>query len=189
MIVALAHGRCTKMPPPDQLQTLRTQTATLLARIKPWTPAQLNFRPSPKDWSTLDVLDHLSKVEQSVLIALSSNLPNGHPITLKDRVGVMMVNLVMRSPIKVKVPEGAKVHPDAAPDFPTITLRWNKAQSAMADILKSLSATQRQVGLFQHPRSGWLTAAQTMRFLCAHLRHHEYQLARIERAFTPPASS
>jgi len=189
MMVALAHGRCTKMLPPEQLQTLQTQTATLLFRVQPWSAAQLNFRLASKEWSTLEVLDHLSKVEQNVLSALKSNVSQGHAITLKDRIGSIMVNLVMLSPLKVKVPPGAKVHPDAEPDLPAISRRWTEAQSEMAELLNSLSTTQWQVGLFHHPRSGWMTIGQTLSFLSAHMRHHEYQLARIARAFTPPVSS
>ena len=189
MMVALAHGRCTKMRPPDQLHLLRTQTTALLSRIQPWSRAQHNFRPNLNDWSALEVLDHLSKVEQSILGALKSNLPQGHVVSLKDRVGGMIVNLVMRSPLKVKVPPGAKVFPDAEPDLPAISRRWTEAQSEMAELLNSLSTTQRQVGLFHHPRSGWMTIGQTLSFLSAHMRHHEYQLARIARAFTPPVSS
>ena len=47
MMVALAHGRCTKMRPPDQLHLLRTQTTALLSRIQPWSRAA-QFPPEPK---------------------------------------------------------------------------------------------------------------------------------------------
>jgi uncharacterized damage-inducible protein DinB len=160
-------------------KTLQEKTKTLLAYVQPWTSEQLTFRPAPNSWSTLDVLDHLSKVEQNILNAIKLNLPHGQAIPLKDRIAGTFI----------KVPPGSKVHPDPTPHLPTITQRWTKAQNEMAELLTTLSPSQKQTGLFQHPVSGWMTISQTLDFLHAHLRHHEYQLATIKRALTPPASS
>lgn len=165
--------------------TLERQKLALLSSVSTWSDARLRHRPEPSVWSALDLLDHLVKVEIGTLAALRSNLPNGSPVTLRDRFGALMVNAVMLSPKRIKVPASAAqlVLPEPAAEPSTILERWSELRLDISDLLSSLSPQQLRCGLFRHPVSGWLTVSQALTFLSTHLTHHSrYQLVRLRQA-------
>lgn len=164
-------------------EKLERQKADVLSEISGWSAERLRFQPSPSSWSTLAVLDHLVKVEESLLLALQSSLPDGHSVPFKDRLGGLAVTCVMLSPMRVKVPTAAKiVVPDTVSDPLLVTNRWNKTRAELANLLNRLSPMQIRRGLFRHPVSGWMTVQRTLAFLSAHLGHHRYQLKRLRQA-------
>lgn len=166
--------------PFEELQ--RRQEAVLLD-LGRWPVARLQFRPSPTSWSALDVLDHAIKVEKGCLQSLRQNLPEGHKVGARERFGAFMVITVMRSPTRVRTPAAVpQVLPAGEHDLAAMTREWQIIQKKMTRVLDDLSAPQLRCGLFPHPVSGWMTAPQAMSFLAAHLRHHRYQLNRLERA-------
>lgn len=166
----------------QRLDTLTRQKKGMLRQLSGWSEAQLSFRPNPTQWSALDMLDHLVKVEKAAHAAVFKNLPRGHPITLKDRLGAQAVFAVMRSPIRVKVPAAASVVlPEQTADLPKIEAHWNNVRQEILELLNSLQPPQFQVGLFRHPVSGWMTITGALTFLSVHLKHHEYQLDRIRQ--------
>lgn len=90
-------------------ERLEKEKAGLLSGMSSWPEERLRFRPEPLAWSTLDVLDHLVKVEKGFLSQVRSSLPEGHAVSIPGRLRALMVNLVMRSPLRVKVPAGAEI--------------------------------------------------------------------------------
>jgi len=165
-------------------EKLEMQKKTLLSEVALWSPAQVHFRPKPSAWSALDVLDHLVKVEVAVIDAVRSQLPDGNPMTLRDRVGALFILLVMLSPMRVKVPAAAlTVLPEVMTDDASgIATHWEQVRGEMGILLQSLQLNQLDRALFRHPVSGWMTMRQAIAFLSAHLRHHEYQLDRLKYA-------
>jgi uncharacterized damage-inducible protein DinB len=162
---------------------LQRRKRAVLFGLSAWSEERLCLQPAPASWSALDVLDHLLKVEQGWLDAVRSNLPDGHPVALRDRLGAWAVLCVMRSPMRVKVPDSAsQVLPEKAADLSLITQQWQAAREEMAQLLTDLSPKQLRCGLFRHPVSGWMAIRQALAFLSAHLQHHGYQLRRIQRA-------
>ena len=164
-------------------ERLETQKQKVLTDVAGLSAAQLRFRPEPTAWSVPDVLDHLIKVEKALLEAVQDQLPNGTPLKFKDRVGASFIIAVMHSPMRVKVPASASmVLPESRADSSKIAARWSEVREEMADLLRSLRPEQLSCGLFRHPVSGWMTMAQALAFLSAHLRHHDYQLNRLKSA-------
>ncbi len=164
-------------------ERLESQKAAFLAETSLWSAERLHFRPAHSSWSALDVIDHLVKVEQALVRAVRSSLPHGHPQQVKERVGALLVFLVMRSPIRIKVPASAgSVLPEITADPILIVRQWDDLRIEMEDLVKGLLPAQLRCGLFRHPVSGWMTMSQALAFLSAHLRHHGYQLTRLERA-------
>ncbi len=166
-----------------RFETLERQKRSILSGVMRLSAAQLHFRPAPAVWSVLDVLDHLIKVEKAFLEAVQEQLPNGAPLTFRDRVRAWLLTAVMLMPIRVKVPASASiVWPQGTPDLPEAAASWNDVRRRMANLLGSLPPEQRYRGLFRHPVSGWMTMADALEFLTAHVRHHEYQLNRLKSA-------
>ena len=167
----------------QSFETLERQKARLLSEVLTWSAERAQFRPEPTGWSTLDVLDHLVKVEKAFLRTVQNNLPDGHPVTYKDRIGALFIIGVMRSPMHVKVPASATtVLPGTTTDSRTLSNKWDETRGEMAGLLTALLPSQFRAGLFRHPVSGWMTVSQAMAFLSAHLRHHGYQLNKLRSA-------
>ena len=163
-------------------QTLELQKRALLDRIAAWPTEQRQFRPAPGRWSALDIVDHLVRMEETALVGVQTNLPHGHPVRIIDRLSGMLVNGLMRSPIRIRVPAGVPaVLPDGAADLDALGNRWAEIRKEMASLLCLLAQEQLHTGLVRHPVAGWMSILQGMRFLSAHLIHHEYQLDRLER--------
>ena len=59
----------------------------MLSGLFAWHEDQLRFRPAPASWSALDVMDHLIKTEKGWIDAVRSNLPDGHLVASRDRIG------------------------------------------------------------------------------------------------------
>ena len=166
-------------------EQLERQKIGLLADIAGLSDEQLRFKPDEAAWSTLCVMDHLVRVEDSFIATAKRHTRSARPVSLRERFGAVMVNAVMRSPMRVKVPAtAASVLPQDGADFATLTARWQAVQERMAALLASLKEEQLGSGVFHHPVAGWMTARGGVAFLSAHLRHHEYQLQRLRSAAT-----
>lgn len=164
-------------------EKLERQKTEALGEIAAWSPERLRFRPDPASWSTLDVLDHLMKVEQALLKAVMANLPHGQPVSLRSRLGARLVIGVMRSRLRVKVPPAAtSVLPGAKLDPAGLGPRWTATRDELGALLATLSREQLRRGLFRHPVSGWMTMPHAVTFLAAHFGHHQRQLARLRHA-------
>ena len=170
-----------------RFEKLEQQKRTMLLDAAKLTSVRQHYRPTANAWSTLDVLDHLMKVEAGFLHAVREHLCEAVRVRFSDRIGGLLVNAVMLSPLRVKVPaKAAIVLPEASPDLPRINAGWACAREEMAGLLASLEPDQLTIGLFQHPVAGWMTIQTGLVFLSAHLRHHRYQLRRLRSASLRP---
>ncbi len=162
---------------------LEVQRAAVLARLGSWSPEQLAFRPDASAWSALDVVSHLVKVEAAFIRRVKDSLPEGKPVTIKQQCMALIVIGVMRSPARVKVASGASgVLPGPSANLAELNAEWSAVRVNMRLLLDSVPPNQMHRGFFKHPVSGWMSIPKALRFLSAHLRHHEYQLKRLENA-------
>ncbi|MBV8865323.1 MAG: DinB family protein [Acidobacteriaceae bacterium] len=166
-----------------QLEKLERQKQTMLSNAAQLTLRQQHFRPAATAWSSLNLLDHLMKVESGFLQGVRGQLPKGAPLRFSDRIGALLVITVMLSPMRVKVPPAAAISlPEQDPDLSLIGPAWARVREQMADLLESLEPEQLNIGLFRHPVGGWMPIQTGLAFLSAHLRHHRYQLRRLQSA-------
>ncbi len=155
------------------------QKHSLLCQLTQWSMARVSFRPAPSSWSALEVLDHLVKVEQAVLLDIRSRLPDGELVSFKDRVGAYLVFAVMRFPLRVKTPAST---PTALPQ-PGRLLRgcppMGRGQKQSEKTARYLAAGTIPVRSVSPP--DLMTMPRALTFLSAHLHHHGYQLNRFEK--------
>lgn len=164
------------------VQRLERQKADLLEELATWSPEQLSFRPQAQSWSALDVLDHLEKVERGVLLSFRKNLGGSQRINLRDRYGTFVVRAVMRLPIRVKVPAATPfILPETDVQFAALVERWDKTRETFAAFFGSLTSYTPTLGVFLHPRGGWMNLLHALKFLSVHLHHHLYQVRRLKR--------
>jgi uncharacterized damage-inducible protein DinB len=147
-------------------------------------PAETLFRrPVPEGWSMAEVIDHLVRVEVAVVRMMREHLAGGGRVTLVGRVRSLMVLAVMYLPTRVPVPRTASsVRPQLKAEcLAELGVAWSTADRELEQFLDSLSDADLRKGLFKHPVGGWATAAGALAFVRAHLYHHTFQLARLNK--------
>ena len=113
----------------------------------------------------------------------------GHSLHSKPRRTSLLAALrmrvyiyLLRRPIRVPAPiEALKPHGNQS--FEQLKQRWQVCQSAWANYLNDKSL-DRSRALFKHPLGGWFNLTQTAQFVIEHLKHHHFQLTRIESSIT-----
>lgn len=168
---------------PATLATLEHQKAALIAELAALPPAQRAYRPAPGQWSAVEVLDHLVRVEREILVAARRGVASPQRRGLRDRVGVALLDWLFRSDRRVRVPTSVpQVLPAAGADFATVCGEWGVARAELADFLAALSPQQLGGGIFRHPVAGWMNVGQVLRFFWVHTHHHRFQLDRLRAA-------
>ncbi len=167
-----------------RLTQLAQQKEQLLASIACLSPERQTFRSTPAEWTLWQIVDHLVRTEDAIMEQTLANLPDGHEVGAGDRIRGFLLEMLFRSPARVKVPaKASNVLPGPEPNPDLLREEWNAARVRMQAAIGSFPAAALQRGVFKHPVSGWMTITQTMRFLSSHIVHHRHQLARQEKAF------
>ena len=165
-----------------QFDGLEKKKHAFLHTVSSWTPCQLRFRPTPAAWSALQVLDHVVKTEREIFAAAQSGLNQSRTSPLGDRIRGSLLNALMSSPARLKVPAAAAlILPDNSKDLPELTDDWISVRRLQRKWIAALGSGYSNKGIFRHPVSGWMTPSQTLGFLSAHLHHHGFQIKRIQR--------
>lgn len=84
----------------------------------------------------------------------------------------------LRRPIKVPAPTN-EILPLGGKSFEELRRRWQSCCDEWRRLFED-SALDRKRALFTHPLGGWFNLDQTGRFVIEHIRHHAFQLTRIE---------
>ena len=166
--------------PFDQLQA---QTEKLLAQLAGWSPEQLRHRPNPAAWCAAEVLDHLARTDRGIFATMRRTVNSDvtNPVTTKDRLTTAMVLAAMRSTARTKVPPAASlVLPDPTCDPAAAIAELLATHTELGTFLDQLPSAQLANGVFRHPVGGWMNPARTVTFLAVHMRHHRYQIDRIQ---------
>jgi len=161
--------------------TYQQQADHLLAEVRALSPEQRAFRSDPDSWSHIEVLHHLTLVDQGVAQYLEEGLPEGkRRPRLRQRLMGPLVKLVLRSPIRVKAPSD-RVLPDPDVSFDEVEETWRQARGEITTQLEQIGDDRVGTPTFIHPISGPLTPAQVLTFLNDHLNHHGHQVRRIRK--------
>ncbi len=152
-----------------------------MIRLNGLTSDQLEFQPSPSEWSLVQVIDHLALSERALLIGAQRKLSQPpRPVTIRENFGALAVLVVMKSGLKVKTPSSAKhVIPQNNTSFDAVRSQWSATRDEFERFLEELPADRRTSALFRHPVSGGMTPSQALRFIRAHIHHHQRQINRL----------
>jgi uncharacterized damage-inducible protein DinB len=163
----------------DAIRRLKDET---LAGLSAWSDAQLRYKPSPAEWSALEIVDHLARTDAGITRQMQINLAAPMELTLAGRAAATAFNLMFRSPVRVKTPkEASAILPICPPDLATASSNWDEAIGVLRNFLSELQA-EPEGGLFKHPVAGPMSLATGLEFIEVHTRHHLHQLARLRKA-------
>ena len=114
---------------------LTRQREEILAGAAGLTAQGLRYRPRAGEWSTLEVLDHLVRVEEATGPTLRKHLAGAQKVSLRERLGAKCVLAVMRTSIRIKVPAGAKAMLPVEPEgLEVVALRWEAAREELRGV-------------------------------------------------------
>lgn len=174
----------------SSFQRLEQSRSEIEAQISGFTPAQLSFRQQDGAWTIAEVLDHVVRVERTVLEG--ARKPGVQRAAWRPRRFRRVVTwLVFRVGLRIKIPERVKqVRPQAGADPHEVRARWGFLRAEWREFLSTLTADQLGHLAIKHPIAGPFSYRDVLKFLEWHLRHHRRQIGRIAReAVTRPAAA
>lgn len=170
-----------------ELKTLFDSTeqlkAGILAHIASKTDAARNTRRSPKEWSLIEVLHHITIVNAVSLenvLPVPDPFPRGGPratptkysLKLEAGVGAMRLGIPVPAPTNMIPPEGD------TPPFLELAETWGKQQDTLRAALELVPSERVKFPFQRNPMLGMLSAIQFMRLQEAHLIYHHKQVMR-----------
>lgn len=157
--------------------------------VEKWAQQQLVFKPSAESWSLQQVLAHVVSVEQLSIRSLSrwKNSEKARRKTIGTSLRSFLLRVMLKSPLKFKAPPVPGLLPDEEQSIPALLKEWETSRIQLKQFLDLFPEEKLDFEIYRHPRSGWLTLLQALKFMEDHLRHHQQQLERIVKAHAFPA--
>jgi hypothetical protein len=169
------------------LDRIDHQRCALLAEVDELRPEQLAFRPSEGDWSALDVVEHLVRVEEAILSRVKAREPRTWREAARARLALELISLYFllgrrfKAPVQTILPQGGVTLAD-------LSRRWAATQQAMWRIIDAFGPADFARPMMRHAILGLLTPMEALTFILRHIAHHRRQVARIRRSPDYPRS-
>ena len=175
-----------------RFRALENSKSAMLEQLRALPADRLSEHPIPGKWSAAELIDHIARVEGGILGVVKQKVgeTQREPVKVGDRVGSLIVRNVMRSPLRVKVPEQASVvMPSSTVSAAEAVAEWDRVREQWHDFLTHVRGPDLKGGVFSHPRGGLFTLPETVLFVRLHHDHHRAQLARIAKALAATPES
>jgi hypothetical protein len=126
-------------------------------------------------------VEHVIKLEQASVDAAVENLPDGHSVSLTERIKAKAVTSMMLVPSRIKVLSVATFTlPTGQVPLPRLENNWRAIRRKFDSLIQDNEPwTDR--GVYLHPVVGWISMPDLLQLLDAHQKHHVFQLNRLRR--------
>ena len=164
----------------DKLEIYDQNRLALLADLERFNDDQLRRKPGPRDWSLLQIAQHMVLAERDVL----QYLPEPDDLIarkrgLRDRILYVLVLLILRWNIRVPVPaEG--MAPDGNTSLSELRQQWDENLHWLRGYLDTLRPEDLRRAVFSHPVAGALTGPQAAKMAQFHFDAHLRQINRVK---------
>ncbi len=140
--------------------------------------------PAEGGWSGAQVVRHLIGAETGITALLekqatkpADQLPSAG---LKSCFRSRLMTWMMAQPDKrFKAPARLGEPTAEAVEVERLRQEWATTRQKLGRVIVSFPVSHRSRAVFQHPRAGWLTLQQTLRFMIDHVQHHQQQVKRL----------
>ena len=157
----------------------RTRRA-LLEDLANLNDDQLKRKPSPSEWSILQIVQHMVLAERDVMQYLPEPKELIHRERgLRARIFYVLVLLILRWNIRVPVPSEGMV-PDGNTSLSELHQQWNENMSWFRGYLDSLGPEDLKRAVFSHPIAGPLTGPQAGTLAQYHFEAHLRQIKKVK---------
>lgn len=164
---------------------METQRTSLFQQISKLSATQLYYKPSPDSWSIIETMHHVYLSELGTYRFIAKKIPHATSLpraTCSNFLKTWLLKIMLRSPIKFKVPSRAPVWPSADIKIDELMIQWNELHKQFADLLNTIDLPSAEKQWFKHPVIGYMNIYQTLDFLKEHFQHHLRQLERIKNS-------
>lgn len=164
------------------LDRTKQRSHDIVSEVERLSAEQVRHRPSEVEWSVLEVLDHLRRTESAIHRSCEENIRlRRHRVSAQERVKAKFFLLMLRLPVRVKVPSTVSfVLPSMPESLQKVLDAWKQEHLRFRDFLAKVTARDAGIGAVKHPAVGWLDLRGALLFLSVHLRHHYFQIDRLK---------
>ena len=139
---------------------------------------QIRRKPGPKEWSILQIVQHMVLAEQGVM----QYLPEPEELIdrkrgLRARIFYVVVLLILRWNIRVPVPSKRMV-PDGNTSLSELRQQWDENMRWFRAYLDSSGPDDLKRAVFSHPVAGPLTGPQAGKLAQYHFDAHLRQIKK-----------
>jgi len=166
----------------NEIEVSRRQ---LFENLENLTEDQLNFKPSPEEWSILEVMHHLMMAEGGSVLYVQKKLTNGFAdipqIDAEADERFSQLTDYMQGDNRTQAP------PMVSPTFGRSTLAatregWDKIRQDTATQLERFGEADLNKATYKHLLAGRMTIGQMLGFFRLHFNRHLKQIDRIKAA-------
>jgi hypothetical protein len=141
---------------------------------------QLRRKPGHRDWSILQIVQHMVLAERDVM----QYLPEPKELIARKRglraqIFYLVVLLILKWNIRVPVPSKGMV-PDGNSSLSELRQQWDKNLRWLRGYLDSLKSEDLKRAVFSHPVAGPLTGPQAGKLAQYHFDAHFRQIKRVK---------
>jgi uncharacterized damage-inducible protein DinB len=154
-----------------------------LSQARHLSHEQFNRKPAADQWSLAQVLYHLwnaSNFTQSFMEKRIAEKKVTQAAGLKSAVKSIILQIALAAPVKFKAPRAVSEIP-AEMSFAELENNFKKTAENFERMMQQFPKEYEDKEIFKHPRTGYINAAQTFRFLKAHALHHQPQIEALVR--------
>jgi hypothetical protein len=163
----------------DQLEIYDQKRNALLEDLSRFNEDQLRAKPDSKDWSLLQIIQHMVLAERDVL----QYLPEPKELIagkrgLRARIFYVVVLFILKWNIRVPVPSEGMV-PDGNTSLSELRQQWDENLLWFRGYLDSLKPEDFKRAVFNHPIAGPLTGPQAGTLAQYHFDAHLRQIKKV----------
>ncbi len=164
---------------------LESKTQELIDSLNNIPLETLNYRPGQDKWSIIQIIFHLVKTERITEVAISNSVKHSENLReagFKESISSTILNLALKSPLKIKAPALLIKIPETY-DLNELIKKWKTVRENLFEILNDFPVNLINKNVFEHPYSSKMNISQTLDFLRLHLCHHLKQVEKIQSDF------
>ncbi len=165
----------------DTLKIYDRNRLALLADLERLNDDQVRTKPDPKNWSLLQIAQHMVLAERDVL----QYLPEPDDLiarkrSLRARILYVLVLLILRWNIRVPVPSEGMA-PDGNTSLSQLRQQWDENLRWLRGYLDTLRPEDLKRAVFSHPVAGPMTGPQAAQMAQLHFNAHLRQINRVKK--------
>ena len=164
----------------ELLNTLNHNTEQVLSQIEVFSESDFNAKPSEKEWSAAEVIEHLFRSEFGIpkLFHGPSELPDRAPdlFVSKMEQGLLDFTKKVQAPGNIQPTAGAK-------SKSALFQKFKENRNRITEAFLSTSSNEICL-LFDHPFYGPLTRLEWIYFCIFHTQRHLHQLKAISNSLS-----
>jgi hypothetical protein len=163
---------------------MEAERLTLIKQLDGLPTEVLSRKPSPDEWSVVEVIAHLVKAETGTLNYLRKKLEVGGHRKASALAGLRkaFLNFMISLPIKFKAPKVAQLDPGVQMSYAEAVLQWDNVRAALRKEYAKIDPKLIGNDLFKHPFAGKLNLEQSTSFMHHHMSRHIGQIGRTLKA-------